>query len=542
VPEGTEIHAIVHNALPDSALVVHGLATRGTALGGADTLRIRPGETREVRFAAGASGTYFYWASSGARTVDRLGIDSQLGGAFVVDSRGTSRPARDRVLVLSVWNKDRLPGGPVTREMVLRFAINGRSWPHTERLTYPTGDTVRFRLVNVSGAPHPMHLHGFFFDVASRGDGTVDSVYDHSGSRHLAVTELLMPGRTATIAWVPERAGNWLFHCHDNYHVARNPPIDGTPLPAEQSVHTHNHVVDMMGGLVMAIEVRPRRANAAATEPDGAPRRTMRLVARADSGSTEAEPAYGYVLHDGARTTPSTGPLLAGPTIVLKRGEPVAITVINQLAEPTSVHWHGIELESYYDGVADFSGRAGQIAPAIAPNDSFVVHFTPPRSGTFMYHPHADEMRQQQAGLAGVLLVLDDPTRYDPLHDVVLLVTVPRRRPPAPGVLLNGIATPPPLDLKVGERYRLRLADLHTFRPGLVARLLRDSTPVPWRAVAKDGADLPADQATVHPAVQALGNGETYDFELVPDAPGDLRFVVSLASGTTMVTMVIQVR
>jgi FtsP/CotA-like multicopper oxidase with cupredoxin domain len=159
-----------------------------------------------------------------------------------------------------------------------------------------------------------------------------------------------------------------------------------------------------------------------------------------------------------------------------------------------------------------------------------------------MYHPHADEQRQQQAGLAGVLVVVDDPARYDPTHDVVLLVTVPRRRPPAPGVLLNGIGTPPPLDLKVGERYRLRLADLHTFRPGLVARLLRDSTPVPWRAIAKDGADLPMDQATVRPAVQLLGNGETYDFELVPAAPGDLRFVVSLASGTPMGTMVMRVR
>jgi manganese oxidase len=41
----------------------------------------------------------------------------------------------------------------------------------------------------------------------------------------------------------------------------------------------------------------------------------------------------------------------AGPTLVLRRGEPVAITLVNRLSEATSIHWHGMELESYYDGV-----------------------------------------------------------------------------------------------------------------------------------------------------------------------------------------------
>src|SRR3954464_5367640 len=119
-------------------------------------------------------------------------------------------------------------------------------------------------------------------------------------------------------------------------------------------------------------------------------------------------------------------PLLPAPTILLKRGEPVTITVVNGLPEPTAVHWHGIELESYFDGVADFAGSGKHIAGAIAPKDSFQARFTPPRSGTFMYHPHADEVRQQQAGLSGVLLVMDDPATFDPVHDIVLLLTVPR--------------------------------------------------------------------------------------------------------------------
>jgi len=102
--------------------------------------------------------------------------------------------------------------------------------------------------------------------------------------------------------------------------------------------------------------------------------------------------------------------------------------------------------------------------------------------------------------------------------------------------------SPPTKEMRVGERYRLRLVDIHTFRPSMIARVVKDSTPVMWRAVAKDGMTLPADQATIRPAVQQMGNGETYDFELVPTAPGDLRFTVSSAIGVLLVSQTFRVR
>ena len=120
-----------------------------------------------------------------------------------------------------------------------------------------------------------------------------------------------------------------------------------------------------------------------------------------DTGGTPDEPAYGFTLDDGRQTAVAAPPYLPSPTIVLKRGEPVSITVVNQLPEATAIHWHGIELESYYDGVAGFAGSAARLAPAIEPGASFEARFTPPRSGTFIYHTHVDEMRQQQAGLNG---------------------------------------------------------------------------------------------------------------------------------------------
>jgi FtsP/CotA-like multicopper oxidase with cupredoxin domain len=542
VPEGTAIHAFVRNTLTRDTLVIQGFSTRGAApASDADTIQILPGATREVRFVAGNPGTYYYRGTTNAMQKGvQSTIDAELNGAFIIDPRGSPSKPRDRVFVISLWSDRDLPGGIVNRAGVLRFSINGRAWPNTERLSYSVGDTIHFRVINASSAVHPMHLHGFYFNVDSRGDGRADTLYDRVKSPHAVVTERLAPGRTFAMTWIPERAGNWLFHCHDNFHVLRNAPLDGTPLPPEHMLHVTNHALEMMGGLVMGIEVKARPG--AEVIAQGNARRKLRLVARVDSGGSVSEPAYGYVLQDGAQTTPAKRPLLPGPTIVLKRGEPVSITVVNELPEATAVHWHGIELESYFDGVAGFAGAGTRIAPAIAPRDSFEAKFTPPRSGTFIYHPHADEVRQQQAGLSGALLVVDAPETYNPTNDIVLLLTVPRLQADAATVLINGSNNPVALELRVGERYRLRLVDIHTFRPSMIARLVRDSTPVTWRAIAKDGMDLPRDQATTRPAVQQMGNGETYDFELVPTAPGDLRFTVSSAVGVLLVSMPVHIR
>ena len=541
IPRGTVVHAFVRNTLRDSTVVLHGLAEPGTDAPGADTVRIRPGERRELRFVANTPGTYHYWGTTtGATTMARAGMDSQLGGAFIVDDSGAGPRPGERVLVIGLWRQTERVGGVVARNDILRFVINGRSWPNTERLAYTVGDSVRFRILNMSDAVHPMHLHGFYFNVESRGTGRKDQRFDPAGSRHLVVTERSVPGSTFTFSWVPERSGNWMFHCHDNYHVLRNRPLDGTPLPPEEMQHVENHAMDMMGGLVMGVEVRPRPGEAVAAER--ADRRRLRLIVRPDSGGTDAEPAYGYVLQEGASLTPPSGPLLPGPTIVLRRDEPVGITVVNELREATAVHWHGIELDSYFDGVAGFAGHPGRIAPAIAPRDSFEARFTPPRAGTFMYHPHADELRQQQAGLSGALIVLEPGATFDRERDVVLLVSVPRREADVGAVYLNGSLAPPAREWRVGVRYRLRLVNIHTFRPSLIARLERDTTLLAWRAVAKDGMDLPPDQARVRPARQQMGNGETFDFEFTPDAPGAYRVVVTSGVGAVLVTMPIRVR
>jgi hypothetical protein len=96
--------------------------------------------------------------------------------------------------------------------------------------------------------------------------------------------------------------------------------------------------------------------------------------------------------------------------------------------------------------------------------------------------------------------------------------------------------------LKAGERYRFRFINVHTFRPSMRMRLLSGDTPLQWRALAKDGMDLPADQMITGPSEIQMGNGETYDFEFVPAAAGDLRLDVTNNQYGLLVSMPIRVR
>ena len=152
-----------------------------------------------------------------------------------------------------------------------------------------------------------------------------------------------------------------------------------------------------------------------------------------------------------------------------------------------------------------------------------------------------DELRQQRAGLSGPLIVLEPGARFDPHTDIVLFITTPRRDEDRGRIYLNGSTAPDTLRLSVGTHYRLRLVNIHTYRPGLRFAVRRDTTLVSWRARAKDGMDLPAERRTLRPAFVPISQGETYDFELVPTEPGLLHVDVEPAAGPPLATMPVQV-
>jgi manganese oxidase len=100
-----------------------------------------------------------------------------------------------------------------------------------------------------------------------------------------------------------------------------------------------------------------------------------------------------------------------GPTIEVVEGDRVRIFVTNKLPEHTSIHWHGQRLPNGMDGVA------GLNQPAIPVGKTFVYEFVARRPGTFMYHPHADEMTQMAMGMMGFWVT--HPKDKHPLIDEV---------------------------------------------------------------------------------------------------------------------------
>jgi FtsP/CotA-like multicopper oxidase with cupredoxin domain len=332
---------------------------------------------------------------------------------------------------------------------------------------------------------------------------------------------------------VPTRPGNWLFHCHLVDH------IDGALRLAKEepkATPSHaNHAEQAMAGLVLGVQVSPRKGATTALAPVA--RRTLRLFVDERANVYGDKPGYSFVLQDGPVAPAADSVRVPSSTIVLHRGEPTEITVINRMKRHATIHWHGIELQSFYDGVGDWSGLGTTIAPPIAPNDSFVVRLTADRAGTFIYHTHTDETEQLSSGLYGPLLVLAENAPRDTTERVFLMgAGGPQDEAPP---FVNGRASPPPIELRAGIAHRFRFINIAPAGQRRV-RLLGDSAER-WRAVAKDGADLPPQQATTRPAVVLLLPGETYDFEVRRQKAGTLTLEITAGRGPVLPPVVTRI-
>jgi len=189
VTQGTEVHATIHNALPSGTALLYGLHMRPAEREGG--IEVPAGESREARFRLDAPGTYYYWASTTGEPLEtREGTDGLLTAGLIVDSANGDK--NDRVFVIGKWASPHPVGNPLRRVV---FAINGKSWPHNEKLTHSIGDEVRWRWINTTNRSHPMHMHGSYFRIDSTGDGTRDNIYA-AEDRRMAVTERMPIGGT----------------------------------------------------------------------------------------------------------------------------------------------------------------------------------------------------------------------------------------------------------------------------------------------------------------------------------------------------------
>ncbi len=212
-----------------------------------------------------------------------------------------------------------------------------------------------------------------------------------------------------------------------------------------------------------------------------------------------------------------------GPTIEAVEGDRLRIYVTNGLPAPTTTHWHGVRVPNGMDGVN------GITQAPIPPGETFRYEFVVPNAGTFMYHPHFDEMTQQAMGMMGMFIVHPRERAKVPVdRDYVIMLAewriIPGTYRPVTTEMMefnvltmNSKAFPgtQPLPAKVGERVRIRFGNLsamdhhpihlHGFQAVLVET---DGGPVP--ETARYGAN------TVLVPV-----GSTRAIEFIADNPGD---------------------
>ena len=230
-----------------------------------------------------------------------------------------------------------------------------------------------------------------------------------------------------------------------------------------------------------------------------------------------------------------------GPEIRVRTGDDVRVTLINDLPESTTIHWHGVAVPNGMDGVPGIS------APEIAPGGRFTYQFTAPAPGTYWYHPHFDSAAQIARGLYG-LLIVDPPASASPAWDRELSMVigensmagrtmiVPDRGTGngsgmggglgggmgsgggagsmmGDGLLINGKTAPaiPDVHVRRGERILFRMVNTGNMVHPMHVHGMH------WQVVATDGFDLPA---PYRKDTLPLNAGERYDAILTADNPG----------------------
>lgn len=247
VTEGDLVRVTLKNSLTyDTSIHWHGihLPNKQDGVPGVTQEPIAPGETYTYEFVAGHAGTYMYHPH--VNSVRQ--IDNGLYGPLIIHPQEPERQPvfdRDYTLMLGGWNVlpeqiDREtmlskmglsalhddPHGEMTPDnsaehdgmggmggMDYNFwTINGKAFPASPELFVKTGERVRIRLINISNANHPMHMHGTDFRVIAE-DG-------HPLPHPKIINTIdVAPGKIFDIEFIADNPGLWLFHCHELHHT-----------------------------------------------------------------------------------------------------------------------------------------------------------------------------------------------------------------------------------------------------------------------------------------------------------------------------------
>jgi manganese oxidase len=211
-----------------------------------------------------------------------------------------------------------------------------------------------------------------------------------------------------------------------------------------------------------------------------------------------------------------------GPVIEALEGERVRIYVTNRLPEATTLHCHGLLLPNGMDGVGGLTQKV------IAPGETYKYELTLRQAGTFMYHPHHDEMTQMGLGLTGLFVIHPRRPAPRPDRDFALLLHEWRIDPGASRpdpmemvefnvLTINGSAFPAtePLVARTGQHVRVRIGNLSAM----------DHHPIhlhgyQFKVTATDGGPI-APSAQWPETTVLVPTGSTRTIEFAANAPGD---------------------
>ncbi len=295
VNEGDRLRIIVTNDLPvPTSVHWHGMILPNEMDGvpGITQPLISPGASYTYLWTAVATGSHWYHTHTSGKD-EGLGL---YGSLEIIPRTGDIPADHDyRVMIGDTY---------------LGLVLNGKGFPYTYPLRAKVGEKVHIRVIDTGDQIHPIHLHGFPFQLVAR-DGIRLAVPEWMD------TTLIGTGQTLDLLWTPMTAGNWLMHCH---------------------IFAHAHDDAGMMGLVTVLEVAPSDKPVPGVPPalPALPTPSAMQPYAPPAAPGQLPPAGLPLLPAGTQLAPQSGGLLGGneTTVLIAVGLLVAFRLGGRYGQP----------------------------------------------------------------------------------------------------------------------------------------------------------------------------------------------------------------
>jgi FtsP/CotA-like multicopper oxidase with cupredoxin domain len=214
VNQGDHVRVIFDNHLPEpSSLHWHGFEDMigNDGMPGISQEPVKPGGRFVYEFDIHQAGTYFYHS--------HMAMQEMLGmlGGFIMHPRSAYHPHCDKDFLLHLQEYAVLPNNTVPNTMNMEYnwlLLNGKAGPASTPLIVRQGDRVRIRFVNLGMDHHPMHIHGYTFQVTGTEGGRIPQSAWWPGT-----TVLVGVAQARDVEITADRPGDWMLHCHLPHHM-----------------------------------------------------------------------------------------------------------------------------------------------------------------------------------------------------------------------------------------------------------------------------------------------------------------------------------